>query len=140
MNIDCLSFDYSKTQKRCILHSNIEGPASDNRFPNNFETSQLHLSQDFIHYEKLGVGNSTIFIFTNLTLQHRRNFTVNLRLQNLLGYTNVISSKSILVDLTPPLPGFITNIVHESYVNEECGFNIKQLCNGSEDTSISNHR
>lgn len=138
MNKYCLSFDHSNTLKRCILHNNIEGPATDNRFPNNFATSKLHSSHDFNYYEKLGVGNSSIFTFTNLTLEHRRNFTVNLRLKNILGYKNIISSTSILVDLTPPLPGFIQNAVNEVLISGDCGFNIKQTCIG-DTTSINNH-
>ena len=140
MDSDCLSFDYSFKQKRCILHDNIEGPPTDNRFPNNFETTPLQSSSDFVYYERLGLGNSTLYAFTNLTLQHRREFYINLKLSNKLGYSNIVSSEKVIVDLTPPLPGLIQYPSQDEFINEECGsFNNEQRCTGPT-TPINNHR
>ena len=109
---DCQSFDHSISQKRCILHSAIEGPQTQSAdFTNNFVTTPLQRSHDFEHYEKLGVGNSTLFDLTGLDLKHGQRFYVNLRLRNKLGYTSYTSSDVVVVDLTPPTPGRISNAV-----------------------------
>ena len=138
---NCLSFDHSERQARCILHSDIEGPQTleDDDYENRFETLPLQASQDFVHYERLGQGNSTLYTLTGLSLQHRRTFYINLRISNLLGYSNVVSSQGVLVDLTPPTPGRIRNAEEDVLQNEECGFNIEQNCIG-DSTPVNNHR
>ena len=143
----CKSFDYSETQQRCILHSTIEGPRSppNSTFTNNFAGLSLQPSRDFLHYEKLGVGNSTLHTFTGLSLQHRQRFFVNLRLQgaatdNKLGYMSYVASDPVVVDLTPPLPGRIRNAVRDEVVSETvCPFIGLQRCLGGV-TSVPNHR
>ena len=108
-------------------------------FENSFSTETLKVYQDFHHYEKLGLGNSTLLTFTNLTLEDRRSFYINMRLRNRLGYTSVVSSEVVRVDLSPPLPGLILNALSDTASNEECGFNSEQYCNGPT-TPVSNHR
>ena len=138
----CLSYDYSMSQKRFILHNGIEGPPSapGDDFVNTFETLPLQVSQDFVHHEALGKGHATMYTLSGLDLKHRQSFFVNLRLRNELGYTNVVSSTSVLVDLTPPTPGRVRN-VNETLEKKDCGdsFNIVHECKG-ETTIINNHR
>ena len=139
---DCLSYDFSDSQKRCILHSAVEGPVTaDNAdFVNTFETLPLQISQDFVHREALGKGYSTSYTLTGLSLKHRQTFYINLRLYNNLGYTSLISSESVLVDLTAPTPGRVRNS-EESLERKDCGadFNKRHECKG-ETTPINNHR
>lgn len=138
---DCLSFDHSVSQKRCILHSAIEGPHTPNAdFTNNFETTPIQRSHDFEHFEKLGVGNSTRFDLTGLDLKHGQRFYVNLRLRNKLGYTSYTSSDVVVVDLTPPTPGRISNAVRDEVIFESCPFNPYQSCLGISGASLPNHR
>ena len=137
----CKSFDHSVRQRRCILHSGIEGPHTplDASYPNNFATTPLQSSRDFLHYEKLGVGNSTLYTFTGLDLRHRRRFYVNMRLRNKLGYESYASSSAIVVDLTPPTPGIVRNAIRDELVFDGCGFNPLQKCVGTT-TSVPTHR
>lgn len=105
----CLSFDFSLSEQVCILHDNIEGPSMDvpSDLENIYLTTPLQSSSDYRHFEKLGVGNSTILTLQNLALEHNTVYYINMRLRNRLGYTSTLSSAGILVDLTPPLPGVI---------------------------------
>ena len=137
---NCLSYDYSDNQKRCILHSSILGPSDEDSFVNTFATLPLQVSQDFVHYETLGKGHATMYTITDLKLEHGQEFNINLKLQNKLGFTNVVSSPSILVDLTPPTPGRVRNTQEDTEL-VECGemFNVEHLCRG-ETTTINNHR
>ena len=137
---DCLSFDYSVAQQRCILHSNIEGPPDDGDYINVFSTVPLQQSVDYDHYERLGVGNSTVYTFTGLSLEHRRTFYITLRLTNRLGHTNTVSSAPVLVDLTPPLPGRVLNAAEDRLENVGCGYNPEMVCVDDVVTSHSNHR
>ncbi len=139
---DCLSYDYSQSQERCILHSNIEGPTTldSNDFVNTFETLPLQISKDFVHYEALGKGHVTMYTLPGLEFQQGQIFFINLKLRNKLGYTNIVSSTSVLVDMTPPTPGRLRN-TNETLERKECGdtFNIEHVC-GGETTTINNHR
>ena len=120
--MDCRSFDYSRLETNCILHSNIEGPYVDPAasYENNFNTTPLRSSQSYRHYEKLGVGNSTVVEFERLNFMHNRVYYINMRLRNRLGYTNVVSSSGFLVDLTPPTPGKIRNSASDSLQRDGC--------------------
>ena len=101
---DCRSFDYSSSDLVCILHSNIEGPSNSSAFENVFYTPSLRSARGYWHYERLGAGNATVLLLSNLPLQHGGMYYVNMRLRNLLGYESVVSSPGFLVDLTPPVP------------------------------------
>lgn len=103
---NCLAFDYSQVEQNCILHDNIEGPPSQT-FENIFYTPELQTADGYVHYERLGVGNSTQLVFSGLRFEHNTVYYINMRLSNSLGYENVITSGGFLVDLTPPLPGLI---------------------------------
>lgn len=112
----CLSFEYSSRQQTCILHDGIEGPNSGT-LENIFSTPELQNAEGYMHYEKLGVGNSTAMTFSGLDFEHDTLYYINLRLINGLGYENVVTSSGFLVDLTPPLPGVIGGGNSVSLVN-----------------------
>ena len=138
-NVNCKSLDFSSEQRRCILHSSVEGPHTppDVGYTNNFATTPLLPSQGFEHYEKLGVGNSTLYTFTGLALRHRQRFFVNLRLRNKLGYSNLVSSDVVVVDLTPPYPGRIRNAARDEVIMAS-SFPLTRLVGTR--TTIPNHR
>ena len=115
----CLSFDYSQEQSICILHDNIEGP-EESQQENIFETLRLQVSRSYYHYEKLGIGNSTLVTYSGLTFEHDRLYYINMRLTNRLGHTNVVSSSPFLVDFTPPNPGKIRNRQNDTTIAEGC--------------------
>ena len=135
----CLSFDYSIPESNCILHSDIEGPHLTS-FENIFYTPELQSSQSYNHYEKLGVGNSTVVQFTGLNFEHNRVYYINMRLRNKLGYTNVVSSTGFITDFVPPQPGKIRNAMSDILVSEGCSvsFNIPGCID--EDIGAPNHR
>ena len=137
----CKSFDFSVDDSTCVLHSDIEGPVTNTAsdYPNNFATPSLRASASFYHYEKLGIGNSTNHIFTDLALESGWTYYINVRLQNRLWYSNVVSSPGIVVDFTPPEPGLIANAVRNSVVSDNCDASIIQQCIGPT-THQPNHR
>ena len=127
----CLSYDYSVIGTVCVLHSGVEGPTTD-EYENVFETPPLRSSAGFSHFEKLGVGNSTVFKIANLTLLHGLSYFVNLRLRNVLGYVNVVSSPAIIVDFTPPEPGLLRNVQSDTLSTDACAvsyFQVSLSCN-----------
>jgi len=136
----CRSFDFSTEDRICVLHSDIEGPAMDLTadYNNNFATPHLRASASFYHYEKLGVGNSTNHIFNNLSLVSGSTYYINLRLQNGLGYSNIVTSPGIVVDFTPPDPGPIAN-ADNTIIADGCTASIVQQCI-EPITDQSNHR
>ena len=89
-------------------------------FENIFETVSLQTSRTYYHYEKLGVGNSTVVTYSGLPFEHGREYYINMRLRNRLGYTNVVSSSGFLVDFTPPSPGKIRNRENDTIVADGC--------------------
>ena len=122
----CLSFDYSLLESNCILHSNIEGPETSPGadYENNYYTPPLQASQSYSYYEKLGVGNSTTIEFSSLVFEHNTVYYVNMRLTNLLGYTNLASSSGFVVDLTPPNPGKVRDVVSDDTIAEGCSASV----------------
>lgn len=135
----------------CILHNNIEGPSSDrlfafqntdvtlDNFENIYQTPPLRTAGGYYHYEKLGVGNTVEFEFSNLTFEHNMMYFLNVRATNNLGVENVIASSGFLVDLEPPTPGMIRNAA--SNVVQSDGCNVGVVIPGCLDNSgIDNHR
>lgn len=57
-----------------------------------------------MHYEKLGVGSNQGFEYNNLQLPHDHIMYFNFRIVNTMGFENILSSKAILTDYTPPDP------------------------------------
>lgn len=125
------------SQRRCILHSTIEGPPDDS---SAFNTVPIQQSVDYSHYERLGAGNSTVYTFNGLSLEHRRTFYITLRLTNMLGHTSTVSSVPVLVDFTPPLPGRVLNVLEDRLESVGCGYNPEMVCVDGVVTSHDNHR
>ncbi|KAL5014713.1 hypothetical protein ScPMuIL_008983 [Solemya velum] len=99
----CLSFNYDFSPDTiCELLEAIEGF--------DFMIAESGL---FSHYERLGVGHATEFNYEGLPLEHNELYYFNMDLYNYLGYQNIISTEGILVDFTPPQPGFIQNAVSD---------------------------
>lgn len=103
-----------------MLHDAIEGPTNNEEYDHIFGTPPLRSSRGFYHFEKLGAGNSVLMNFTGLSLQHGRRYYINLRLSNKLGYTNIVSSPPITIDLTPPEPGVLRNVVSDMLLTDGC--------------------
>ncbi|CAC5384518.1 unnamed protein product [Mytilus coruscus] len=93
-----MSFNYDFGKATCELVEAIEG--------HDYKRSKSGL---FEHYERLGVGKTKQFVYDQLSLQHNRIHYFNFMMVNVLAYTNIISSKGVLVDLTTPLTGLIKN-------------------------------
>ena len=102
---ECKSFDYSSVERMCFLHETIEGPELNSAtFNTVFQTPPLQASTSYSHYERLGIGNSTIVEYSGLNFDHNRLYYFNMRLKNSLGYTYVASSSAFLIDFSPPSP------------------------------------
>lgn len=129
----CLSFNYDFSSGNCELLEAIEGhdfklstvksklififlyfvyfrSVNNQVFPLSFFLQDGH----YTHYEKLGVGSNRGFEFNNLKLQHNKLYFLNVKVRNSLGFQNILSSKPIIVDFTPPDP-------------TECEFNVLKL-------------
>ncbi|VDI41391.1 Hypothetical predicted protein [Mytilus galloprovincialis] len=94
----CMSFNYDFGKAKCELVEAIEG--------HDYKRSKSGL---FEHYERLGVGKTKQFVYDQLILQHNKIHYFNFMMVNVLAYTNIISSRGVLVDLTTPLTGLIKN-------------------------------
>ena len=93
-------------------------------FENIYATPELRTAGGYYHYEKLGVGNSTEFEFSDLSFEHNTRYYVNVRIRNRLGVENVVASTGFLVDLTPPTPGMIRNAANDTTLSEGCGVGV----------------
>ncbi|KAK2165039.1 hypothetical protein NP493_1368g00012 [Ridgeia piscesae] len=89
---------------------------------NRVEERTIHVRQSgrFHHFERRGIGHVTYARFTHLRLAHNTTIYLNYYLRNILGYTNIISSSGVLVDLTPPAPGMIKNEASDSFTHDSC--------------------
>ncbi|XP_070573761.1 uncharacterized protein [Ptychodera flava] len=106
----CLSFNYDfGTSGRCELLPGIEGLEID-----------LHESGRFHYYEKLGVGRLLQLNHNDLDLRHRDVHYINIHAVNALGYDNIISSKPVIADFSPPEPGHIENEAMDKVSYEHC--------------------
>ena len=142
-SISCRSFDYSLLESNCILHGSIEGPETPPNadYENVFYTPPLRTSRSYSHYEKLGVGNSTVIEFSNLSFIHNTFYYINMRLRSRLGYTNTVNSFAFLVDLTTPTPGRIRNAVSDLLQVDGCSASViisAERC--VQESDVPNHR
>lgn len=90
----CMSFNYDFGKATCELVEAIEG--------HDYKRAKSGL---FEHYERLGVGKTRQFVYEDMRLGHNKLLYFNFMMVNVLGYTNIISSKGVLIDLTTPLTG-----------------------------------
>ena len=82
--------------------------------------TQLGTTGAFHNFEKLGIGLSAYFSYSNLTLLHSNSYYMNALITNDKGYRYILSSKELVVDFTPPLPGPIDNIKLDEMRHDKC--------------------
>jgi hypothetical protein len=105
----CLSFDYDKHDKLCLLHDQV------------LEIGSAFTASDGSqHYIRLGSGSTTELSWSDFRFEHNQLYYINIKVTNKLGYTSVISSQPVLVDLTPPSPGLIKNAISDERVVIGC--------------------
>ncbi|VDI76845.1 Hypothetical predicted protein [Mytilus galloprovincialis] len=132
----CMSFNFDSTDGACELVEAIEGY--------HFKRSR---SGYFSHYERLGVGKTKQFNFDQIQLQHNTIYFVNFLVRNYLGYTSIINTQGVLVDLTTPTTGDIRNSGKDILLRVDCLSIIPEVhrpdwvlrCDGT-NSNIKNHR
>lgn len=93
----CLSFNYDFGTGTCEVMEAIEN-----------QRYKLSKSKLFEHFEKVG-GMTQQFVYQDLHMKHNSLIFFNFWVKNVLNYENVISSKGILIDLTIPNPGMLSD-------------------------------
>eukprot|EP00118_Oscarella_pearsei_P018126 m.184105 g.184105 ORF g.184105 m.184105 type:complete len:5153 (+) comp39317_c0_seq2:47-15505(+) len=126
--IECVSFDYDYDSKECRVQKTIEGP-----------NTKLRVFQSFYNFERIGVGHSTWLEYRNLSLEHGKVYRINTRVENVLEYSQLISSKGTLIDFTPPHTALILNAKYNVTTADGCSASIKQK-SCTEVTPWPNHR
>ncbi|XP_046574117.1 uncharacterized protein LOC124282192 [Haliotis rubra] len=96
----CMSvnYDFGKSG-HCELLEGIEG-----------HDHKIVISDQYSHYERLGVGLAHEFIYKDLSLRRGIMYYFNLHLINNLQFDSILHSKGVVVDLTPPEPGPLANV------------------------------
>ncbi|XP_062582876.1 uncharacterized protein LOC134244633, partial [Saccostrea cucullata] len=90
----CLSFNYDYgSSGHCELLEAIEG-----------HDHKISRDGHYMHFEKLGVGSNRGFVYENVQLPHNQIIYFNFHAVNSLGFENILSSKPIITDYTPPDP------------------------------------
>ena len=111
----CISFDFDYSSGKCRIQSTIQGP-----------NAQLEIFQSFYNFERIGVGQSAWLQFENLEMEHGSVYVINAQVSNVLGYTQRISSKGTLVDLTPPFTDAVVNARYNVTVASGCNASVVQ--------------
>ena len=126
--VQCVSFDYDYDERKCRVQKTIEGP-----------DAELRVLKSFHNFERIGVGHSAWLEYKNLSLEHGKVYTINTRIENVLDYSQLISSKGTLIDLTPPDTALILNAKYNNTMADGCAASIKQK-SCTEVTPWPNHR
>ena len=130
--VACKGFDYSASNKQCVLHTEL----------GNDETTKLIKFEDYGHFVRSDAAVSQVhegtIEVTDLVLDHNNMYHIMVRARNSLGYTRTVASPPVLVDLTPPYPGFIANASVDLLVSDRCNAATTQRCIGV--TTEPNHR
>ena len=123
----CQAFDYSVSRSMCRILSTSR-------------TSSVGLAtvEDYRHYVRLGADYATQHLFTGLSLLHNQTFYINMILRNQLGHVAVISSRPVLVDMTPPAPDVLNTVANDTLIASGCSASSAQQC--FHPTPIKNHR
>jgi hypothetical protein len=124
----CLSFDYDKHDKLCLLHDQV------------LEIGSAFTASDGSqHYIRLGSGSTTELSWSDFRFEHNQLYYINIKVTNKLGYTSVISSQPVLVDLTPPSPGLIKNAISDERVVIGCPDVFTDRCINPSSSSRARH-
>ncbi|KAI8516746.1 hypothetical protein Bbelb_053270, partial [Branchiostoma belcheri] len=105
----CLSFNYDYGHGTCELLEEIEGHGV-----------KMHEVGHFHNFERLGVGHAVEFRHEDLQLRHDGLYYFNFYLNNSLGYVNILTSRGVLADFTPPSPGPLQNVNMDVLMPEAC--------------------
>ncbi|XP_046562951.1 uncharacterized protein LOC124271844 [Haliotis rubra] len=132
----CLSVNYDYGPSgHCELLEGIEG-----------HDHKIFISDQFAHFERLGVGLAHEFIFNDLSLMHRAMYYFNIHLVNDLQFESMLHSKGVVVDITPPEPGPLANVSLDVLEVTSCVSVVpddrpdwKDRCRGV-NSEIKNHR
>ncbi|XP_048250793.1 uncharacterized protein LOC124111176 [Haliotis rufescens] len=132
----CLSFNYDYgVSGECELLEAIEG-----------HDYRISSSGRYTHYERLGVGLAYEFIYKDLSLRHQAMYFFNLHIINSLMFENILHSRGIVVDLTPPEPGPVANVTVDMLEVTLCKSVVpddrpdwEERCRGI-DGDVKNHR
>ncbi|XP_046360096.2 uncharacterized protein LOC124137716 [Haliotis rufescens] len=96
----CMSVNYDYGPKgHCELLEGIEG-----------HDHKIFISDQYAHFERLGVGLAHEFIYKDLSLRHGVMYYFNIHLINDLQFESILHSKGVVVDVTPPEPGPLANV------------------------------
>ena len=125
--VQCVSFDYNYHSDECVILQAVEGPLVEKR-----------VSGSFHNFERIGVGYTAWYEHTNMTLTHGEIYYFNAEVTNVLGYSQLMSSKGTLLDFTPPLPGELGNVKYDVIEAAQCKASFVQRC--VEVTPWANHR
>ncbi|CAH1802777.1 unnamed protein product [Owenia fusiformis] len=106
----CTSFNYDFGPSGiCELLEFVEG-----------NQAELHESGHFHHFERLGAGHSGKYRYEHLSLSHNTIYYFNYQVINTLGYESILTSKSVIIDFTPPSPGPIEEPLSVDFRHDQC--------------------
>ena len=90
-------------------------------------------------YERLGKSYTAVLRYENLPLRHGTRYYVNADVENVLGYRATLTSQGTMVDMTPPEPGPVGQVVSDNLTADGCNASIIQRCEEHVTNSL-NHR
>ena len=90
-------------------------------------------------YERLGKSYTAILRYENLPLRHGTRYYVNADVENVLGYRATLTSHGTMVDMTPPEPGPVGEVISDNATADGCDASIIQRCEQHVPNSL-NHR
>ena len=123
----CKSFDYVSTDALCLIHDSVLGA-----------DEELQSAASTKHYTRIGVGNTAVLEHSGLSLEHGKLYHFGAKITNKLGYSTVLSSSPVLIDLTPPSLSQLHNIQSDFLRADGCLAAINQRCVNP--SLLSNHR
>ncbi|KAI0241220.1 hypothetical protein LSAT2_032838 [Lamellibrachia satsuma] len=128
----CLSFNYDYSSDGiCELMGHVEG-------------HRVYIRENglFHYFERHGIGQTTSVRLSQLKLQHNTMVYFNYHLRNVLHFENIISSRGVLVDLSPPSPGLILHNSSDVFVLDPCVNYVPKLWQHrcASETTLPTHR
>lgn len=124
----CVSFSYNQYLHDCEVQQVTEGAHAERRPAGNYLT-----------YERLGTSYTALLRYEDLPLRHGTRYYVNADVENVLGYRATLTSQGTMVDMTPPEPGPVGEVISDNVTAEGCRVSILQRCEDHVTGSL-NHR